>query len=400
MGEFFKTLTGTKQIQALVFGWYVPVFTAALVFVVQIYPAVADTAAIDRLRVNAHHVGLDGTTFFLIATVLASILGSVSSRTLYGLLEGYIWPPWLTARRRMVHQKQYAVLSAEREQRRAEQRRDRVREELDRLRIGASHDSTQAHRSEFARAQEQFAEAEAAARTAEDAATAARDTRGASVLNVVLRGPLGRFRRSRPLFVNTSFADYPQNPCRILSTRFGNRMRSFESYGSSIFGLDSQTLWYELVSVLPDQTRDGLSDVQVAADFNLCSLTAAVVLGLTGMTVGVTEHDAVAFVTGLLSIAISPLLHRRLLAAAYEWRYAMQGAVNIGRVQLAKELGLELPVTLDGERHMWDAVTNGAFYQSRDWWHRLDGCRAGRSDADETPRRPLTRRSAGRRHRR
>jgi hypothetical protein len=48
---------------------------------------------------------------------------------------------------------------------------------------------------------------------------------------------------------------YPSSADQVLPTRLGNALRAMESYGREVFGLDSQTLWYELQSIAPDNLR-------------------------------------------------------------------------------------------------------------------------------------------------
>ena len=52
---------------------------------------------------------------------------------------------------------------------------------------------------------------------------------------------------------------YPDDVESVLPTRLGNAMRAMELYGVTRFGLDSQSLWYELQSVAPgtfDRTKE------------------------------------------------------------------------------------------------------------------------------------------------
>src|SRR5262249_52427549 len=48
--------------------------------------------------------------------------------------------------------------------------------------------------------------------------------------------------------------------------------------------------------------------------------------------------------------------HLAIVSSSY-WASTVQALVNVGRVKLAQQMGLEMPATVDAEREMWWLVT-------------------------------------------
>jgi len=336
VGNLAKMLTGSKSVQTLILGWYVPVLVAAFLFVVVLYPPISHTGALTGIRTSAHQMGLHRAWIFVVFTLVWSIVMSLNSRLFYRLIEGYLWPKKLRSWRTNVHALQWDVLYANRDVREAESTEDPAA----------------------------LAVAEARLAKAIDAQTNRRHT--------LLRGPLRKVARPVPWFVNGSTREYPDEEKRLLPTRFGNRMRAFESYGATQYRLDSQTLWYELTAQVPKEIRDSLSSANIVSDSFICTLYMFLGLATIAFLVGGVYSRTSAFVLGAASLVIVLVSHRRLLASTDEWRYAVQALVNIGRKPLAASLGFALPSTLETEREMWNAVTNHVVYRNMQWGEETD----------------------------
>ena len=59
----------------------------------------------------------------------------------------------------------------------------------------------------------------------------------------------------------------------------------------------------------------------------------------------------------MLSFALVPLSYRQAVRNVGEWRLAIRALVNLGRLPLAKALGLRLPATFEDERELWETYT-------------------------------------------
>lgn len=62
-------------------------------------------------------------------------------------------------------------------------------------------------------------------------------------------------------------AQYPLRDEQVAPTKFGNAIRSFETYGKTRFNLNSQTLWYELCASAPKYIQTAIDDARSSVDF-------------------------------------------------------------------------------------------------------------------------------------
>ena len=65
---------------------------------------------------------------------------------------------------------------------------------------------------------------------------------------------------------------YPEASSDVLPTRLGNGHRAFERYGESRYGLDSQSLWYELLAVAPPTSRSEVDETRSPVDFFISAM--------------------------------------------------------------------------------------------------------------------------------
>jgi hypothetical protein len=161
------------------------------------------------------------------------------------------------------------------------------------------------------------------------------------------------------------YARFPSDDEQVAPTGLGNALRVMETYGRDRYGLDSQTFWTELSSVVPDTTRQETESARALVDFLVASfyaslLFAVLALGTFAAEAG-THHLALwLFVIGVLSVAAAPGWYLLAVQACSYWSGCVQALVNLGRVPLAKSLGLTLPASLSEEREMWLTVTDFA----------------------------------------
>jgi hypothetical protein len=156
---------------------------------------------------------------------------------------------------------------------------------------------------------------------------------------------------------------YPKRDDQVAPTRFGNAIRSFETYGKTRFNLDSQSLWYELSAVAPKYIQTEIKDAQSVIDFFVALTYLSAVLGLATFVIAACEAFKLAIVTiSILSLLMTVFCHRLAVIATVQWGYTVQALVNIGRVKLADSLGLQLPDRLEDEKVMWGLVTWYGFF--------------------------------------
>lgn len=158
---------------------------------------------------------------------------------------------------------------------------------------------------------------------------------------------------------------YPEKYSDLQPTRLGNALRALEAYGADRFGLDSQTLWYELLAVCPPPLRQELDESRASIDWFISALAhlALLAVATTGAMLATGRWPVAPIVTVLLAVLLLRPSYNSAVRNVLEWRYAVQALVNVGRGDLARKFSLELPRTHEDECEMWNALT----------WYVIDG---------------------------
>ena len=172
---------------------------------------------------------------------------------------------------------------------------------------------------------------------------------------------------------------YPKDVERLMPTRLGNALRSLESFGYRIYGLDSQQFWYELVGTADETVRREQEEARAMVDLFVSGVAvfAALALAATGMAVLDPTRPA-PVVLALVSVALVHVSYRGALRNMKDWQNSVRAMVNLGRWKVAEGIGLKLPWMLDDERLMWQTTSSVLHYDadsdSRVW---LDVFRRG-----------------------
>lgn len=164
---------------------------------------------------------------------------------------------------------------------------------------------------------------------------------------------------------------FPKDKHQIVPTKFGNALRSFETYGKSRYNLDSQSLWYELCAVVPKHLQNEIEEVRSSVDFFVALTYLSFLFGIGTLVVAyyepVAQRKPFLVVVGALALALVLLSHWLAVRTTREWGYVVQALVNIGRLPLAQSMGLRLPTSLQQEKTMWGLVTRyGYFVRPKD----------------------------------
>lgn len=174
-------------------------------------------------------------------------------------------------------------------------------------------------------------------------------------------------------------ARYPDDAAEITPTRLGNAIRAFEMYGKSRFNLDSQTLWNELNAVVPKALQVELDRSRALVDFFIAGFYLALLLGLVTGCYWVVHRQSL----GLLAFAMVAFLSMAIwyelaITSTSYWSSTVQALVNLGRVGLAEQLGLDIPLELDAERAMWGNLTSFVYFGDLESGRKLDPYRRPR----------------------
>jgi hypothetical protein len=177
-------------------------------------------------------------------------------------------------------------------------------------------------------------------------------------------------------------ARFPIEDAQVVPTRLGNAIRSFETYGKSRFNLDSQTMWSELLALAPKSLQVEIDRSRAIVDFFVAYYYASLAAGILAFVVGIREyHGYGKFVfAGAMIFSTLASYQMAILSCGY-WKSTVQSLVNLGRIELARSLGLKLPPTIEAEREMWGEVTSFVFFGKPEAGKKLDGFRRQRTRA-------------------
>jgi hypothetical protein len=165
--------------------------------------------------------------------------------------------------------------------------------------------------------------------------------------------------------------EFPEARHLVLPTRFGNIVRAFERYPQVIYNIDAIRSWTRLQAVLPDGYKGSLEAAKAILDFfvNLwfgATLIATIALLRVAFAakVGLEARSMLA----LIAIAIFGILSAIFAAksaqsAAAQWGELVKGAFDLYRGDLCRQLGFELPRSIERERQMWAPICRTMIYR-------------------------------------
>jgi hypothetical protein len=124
---------------------------------------------------------------------------------------------------------------------------------------------------------------------------------------------------------------YPQRDEQIVPTRFGNALRSFETYGKTRFNLDSQTLWYELYAGAPKYLQGEIKEARSSVDFFVALIYLNAALSLVCFATAALQRLDLAILTvGIATLAMAFFCHWLAVRATAEWGYTVQSLATEG----------------------------------------------------------------------
>jgi hypothetical protein len=307
--------------RALLIGWILPSLINVLIFGLVVAPQLSGFGGLGAEAAR-------GALFGLVVTAVLGLILAALQAPLYRILEGHLgWPQWLLQARR---------------------RRQLARKYLLRNRVDAALLTGREPRGDLS-------EADLAAFRAHPVVSRhiGKDTAKGSIWVALLDERLHR---------------YPVDDRQVAATRLGNAIRRFEEYGHNRYRLDSQVLWHELHTVVPEPARKQIDDARMSVDFFISLLYGHLLVALAAtinLLTGAAAHPWLVVVTLVGLPLASCLWYRLAVVATDEWAGAIQAMVNLGRHPLATALGLTVPHGIEEERTMWLLVSDlvGTGYQ-------------------------------------
>ena len=159
---------------------------------------------------------------------------------------------------------------------------------------------------------------------------------------------------------------YPMEAGLVLPTRFGNVLRSFESYPQAQFSMDGVLFWPRLVTVIPKDVLSPVDEARSAVDFfvNGSLLSAALaaalfVVGCAGTNAQTPLSTLVRWPLETLALSLCAVLfYEGAINRAAAWGAEVKSMFDLYRWDLLKKIGYQqTPTTRAEERALWDAIT-------------------------------------------
>ena len=174
------------------------------------------------------------------------------------------------------------------------------------------------------------------------------------------------------------FRRFPADIGSIRATRLGNALAAMESWGRERYYLDSQTMWYELHSVSSDRVRKDIDEGRAPVDFCVSAIAHMFILSIVCVVtaVAVPEARTRALIIAILASFSIPISYKLAVRNVIDWAQSVKAMVNVGRVDLAASLGLNMPDKIEKEREMWSAhywaieLNQERHFESYNWFRQ------------------------------
>ena len=154
------------------------------------------------------------------------------------------------------------------------------------------------------------------------------------------------------------FSRYPDADDQVAPTMLGNAIRRFEYYSYDRYQLDSQTCWYHLRGVTEESLSKEVDNARSGVDFFVCLLYVLILLAFTAVAAMFTPSPSwlrLGIAAGLGGAGADGSYYAAVKATD-AWSSSVKAMVDVGRIPLAKSLGLQMPAKLEEERDMWEKV--------------------------------------------
>lgn len=147
----------------------------------------------------------------------------------------------------------------------------------------------------------------------------------------------------------------------VLATRFGNAIRSFEAYSTSMYEVDSIYVWSRLLAVVPKDYQTLMADARALVDFFVGLVVTLYVIATVAVFRAIYSwafcpNDPLLgrhIWTVVVALVVGSLCYRGAVSAAIKWGETVKGAFDVYLPKLAQALGFALPDSPDLQRKFW-----------------------------------------------
>ncbi len=196
------------------------------------------------------------------------------------------------------------------------------------------------------------------------------------------RTVLTRWRTDpRPVGMLRDWRSYPTQLGDYLPTKLGNRIRSFERYGNSRYGLDVLILWYDFINAARAALLTEIQTARERVEVFLAACVVAELLALAGIAPllsGVNREQALVplSLVAASSIAAATIFYNLSVAEVDEWYRSIAALINSSRESVARNFGVRLPSSLEHEIFLWQVITGYVRYGGQEYAQQLNEVRA------------------------
>jgi hypothetical protein len=174
-------------------------------------------------------------------------------------------------------------------------------------------------------------------------------------------GPGSHAERVYALARRTFQNSFPSLPALTLPTRFGNVVRSCETYSLTVYGVDCIPAWLRLAGVIPASFQSAIDNARAEVDFfvNMTFLALALAFAcaasLLVMPYFVLDPPVVRRLIALpVSVFVMFISYEAAIYRARAWGEFVRSAFDLYLPVLAAQLGYSLPAGKDERRKFWE----------------------------------------------
>lgn len=170
----------------------------------------------------------------------------------------------------------------------------------------------------------------------------------------------------------------------LLPTAFGNVIRAFEVYPLEVYGAESIALWPRLLTTIPKDFLDQISDARSLVDFALNSSLLALALSVlsvlrvieillwhngplsawTGLSDRLYPYNLwqTMSITGVFAV-VSVATYRLAVERAISWGETVKSSFDCYLNDLAVKLGYDLPTSPAERKAVWNSISRVVMYK-------------------------------------
>lgn len=168
----------------------------------------------------------------------------------------------------------------------------------------------------------------------------------------------------------------------LLPTRFGNTIRAFEVYPRVIYDLEGIQGWSRLAAVIPEEFARTIAETKAQMDFWVNLLFGGWAVALIYAALAIWTCTLPLWWIPILALSVTYLASVSARSVAGEWGELVRSAFDLYRGDLCKQLGFEMPRSIEAERRMWRTFSKVAIYRDRDRADRFTGFRPLSKDGE------------------